>query len=281
MDAMPQAHDDLLALIKRSPAHVAAHDRQAWLDLFADNATVEDPVGSAAALKRDGTLEGFWDTFIAPHAIRFEVREDCVQGDDVLRDVVIHTQMPQGVSVQVPAYLLYHSPRQDGARRLERLAAHWTLKQSKVHTTGPRLRAWLPMSAMFARMLRRMGPAWVWAYMASLWRGVGSHGVHTVRELARAVSAQDAAAVRSLFVRAGAELRFGELRTTSDALLSLLPPGSQLSFDAPISAGWVTACRFRVEGPAPAKGLALFETAPDEMRLRQARFFTAAVHAAS
>ncbi len=278
---MPQAHDDLLSLIKRSPAHVAAHDRQAWLDLFADDASVEDPVGSAVALKRDGTLAGFWDTFIAPHAIRFEVREDCIQGDDVLRDVVIHTQMRPGVSVQVPAYLLYKSQQQNGARRLARMAAHWTLKQSKVSTTGPALRAWLPMTAIFARMLRKMGPAWVWAYLASVWRGVGSHGVRSVRELARAVSAQDAAAVRALFVHAGAELRFGDLRTTSDALLSLLPPGSQLSIEAPISAGWVTACRFRVEGPAPCKGLALFETAPDEMRLRQARFFTASGQASA
>ncbi len=272
---MLQAHDDLLSLVKQSPVHVAAHDRQAWLDLFADDATVEDPVGSAAALKRDGTLEGFWDTFIAPHAIRFEVKEDCIQGDDVLRDVVIHTQMRSGVSVQVPAYLLYHSLQQDGARRLERMAAHWTLKQSKLSTTGSGWSAWLPMTAIFARMLRKMGPAWVWAYTASVWRGVGSRGVRTVRELARAVSAQDAAAVRSLFVSAGAEVRFGDLRTTADALLSLMPPGSQLSIEAPIAAGWVTACRFRVEGPAPAKGLALFETAPDELRLRQARFFIA------
>jgi hypothetical protein len=278
---MLEAHDDLLSLIKQSPAHVAAHDRQAWLDLFADDATVEDPVGSAAALKRDGTLAGFWDTFIAPHAIRFEVKADYVQGDDVLRDVIIHTQMREGVSVQVPAYLLYRSQRYDGARRLVRMAAHWTLKQSKVQTSGPGVRAWLPMTAIFARMLRKMGPAWVWAYTASVWRGVGSHGVRAVRELARAVSAQDAAALRSLFVRAGAELRFGDVQTTSDALLSLFPPGSQLSIEAPIAAGWVTACRFRVEGPAPARGLALFETAPDEMRLRQARFFTTPAHVSS
>jgi hypothetical protein len=278
---MPPAHDDLLSLVERSPAHVAAHDRQAWLDLFADDASVEDPVGSAAALKRDGSLEGFWDTFIAPHAIRFEVREDCVQGDDVLRDVIIHTELRPGVTVQVPAYLLYRSLRQHGERRLSRMAAHWTLKHSKVQTTGPARRAWLPMTAIFARMWRKLGPAWVWAYTASVWRGVGAGGVRSAKELARAVTAQDADAVRALFVRAGAELRFGELCTTSDALLSLFPPGSQLSIEAPIAAGWVTACRFRVDGPAPVHGLALLETAPDERRLCQARFFTAPARAAS
>jgi hypothetical protein len=268
------AHDDLLALIKQSPVHAAAHDRQAWLDLFADDATLEDPVGSAAALKRDGTLAAFWDTFIAPHAVRFEVKQDFVQGDDVLRDVIIHTQMGQGVSVQVPAYLLYRSQGQGGARRVERMAAHWTLKQGKIQTAGPGLKAWLPMTSMFARMLRRMGPGWAWSYMASAWRGVGAHGVRTARELARAISAQDAATLRALFVSNGAELRFGETRTAPDALLSLLPPGSQLTIEAPIAAGWVTACRFRVEGPAPTHGLALLETAPDERKLRQVRFFT-------
>jgi steroid delta-isomerase len=35
-----------LAVVERSPAHVAAHDRQDWLALFGDDALVEDPVGS-------------------------------------------------------------------------------------------------------------------------------------------------------------------------------------------------------------------------------------------
>jgi hypothetical protein len=271
---MRDAHDDFLSLIKQSPVHAAAHDRQAWLDLFAEDATLEDPVGSAAALKRDGSLGAFWDTFIAPHDVRFEVKQDFLQGEDVLRDVVIHTQMGAGVSVKVPAYLLYTAHRQGGARRVERMAAHWTLKQGKIETSGAGLAAWRPMTAMFARMLRRLGPGWAWSYMASTWRGVGAHGVRTAKALARAVSAQDAAALRALFVDAGAELRFGEERTAPDALLTLVPPGSQLTIEQPIAAGWVTACRFRVEGPAPTKGLALFETAPGTRRLARVRFFS-------
>jgi hypothetical protein len=69
-------------------------------------------------------------------------------------------------------------------------------------------------------------------------------------------------------------VRVGEQRTTPEALASLWPPGSQLSIEAPIAAGWFTACRFRVEGPTPVQGLALLETDPGEKRLRQVRFFT-------
>jgi hypothetical protein len=264
---------DFLSLIKQSPVHAAAHDRQAWLDLFAEDATLEDPVGSAAARKRDGSLGAFWDTFIAPHDVRFEVKQDFLQGDDVLRDVVIHTQMGSGVSVKVPAYLLYSAHGQGAARRVERMAAHWTLKQGKFQIEGASFAAVRPMTAMFARMLRRLGPGWAWAYMASAWRGVGAHGVRSAKALAKAVSGHDDAALAALF-DAGAELRFGEQRGAPAALLTFVPPGSELTIEQPIAAGWVTACRFRVDGPTPTRGLALLETAPASRKLQRVRFFT-------
>jgi len=268
--------DELFDLIERSPACVAAHDRQAWLDLFAEHAVVEDPVGSPAVQKGDGTLARFWDTFIGPHQTRFEVLADYAQGDDVLRDVVIHTEIRPGVNVQVPAYLLYQSEVRDGRRRLGRLAAHWTLRHSGHQVRRMGARAWLPMTALWVRMLRRMGPRWVRSYMASQWTGVGLRGVRGAEALARAISAGDEAALRALFVSDGAEVSLGDVRTTPAALLAQLPAGSQLVIEAPIAAGWVTGRRFRIEGPAPAQGLALLETAPETQQLRRARFFTAA-----
>jgi hypothetical protein len=137
-------------------------------------------------------------------------------------------------------------------------------------------RAWLPMTALWLRMLRRMGPRWVRSYLASQTSGIGVRGLRGAEALARAISARDEAALRGLFVSEGAEVSLGDLRTTPAALLAQLPAGSQLLVEAPIAAGWVTGCRFRIEGPAPSQGLALLETAPDTQRLRRARFFTAA-----
>ena len=45
---------DCLALVERSPAAVAVHDKAAWLALFARYNLVEDPVGSAPSEPRAG-----------------------------------------------------------------------------------------------------------------------------------------------------------------------------------------------------------------------------------
>jgi hypothetical protein len=278
---MPHSPHDLITFVDQSPARVAAHQKEAWLRLFADDAVVEDPVGTPPARKADGTLSKFWDTFIAPNAVRFEILGDRVQGGDVLRDAVIHTRMRGGVSVSVPAYLLYEMGDSGGERRIRRLAAHWRGRGSAAGAPGDGIRAGVGAARLLARMVRTMGPRWAWGYVASFRRGAGGAGVRSVEELARAFRAGDAAAVRARFVDARAEVRFGDVRTTPDELLTVLAPGSSLSIEAPLSAGWTTACRFRIEGPRPSDGLALFEIARGDGRLRGARFFTAAPARAS
>jgi hypothetical protein len=173
----------------------------------------------------------------------------------------------------VPAYLLYETHARGGSRRLARMAGHWTLRHSGKQARS--LRALRPMAGVFARMLRHLGPAWVWSYLASQKNGVGLRGVRSAEALAAAVSARDSQALAELFVPAGAEVKFGEQRTTPAAWLAGLPVGSRLTVEAPIAAGWVTACRFRIDGPAPAHGLALLSTSAGERRLTQARFFVA------
>jgi len=41
-------------------AHMSAGDKEAWLDLFADGATVEDPVGTPPHVGREA-IAAFWD----------------------------------------------------------------------------------------------------------------------------------------------------------------------------------------------------------------------------
>ena len=267
---------ELLAIVERSPEWVAVHHRENWLALFRDDALIEDPVGSPPAPKAPGTLGRFWDTFIAPHEIRFEIRRDHVIGRDVFRDAIIHTRITPHVAIDVPAYLLYQLD--DGAgsgMRVKRMAAHWQLGALSLGALKIGPRAWWPMTRLFARMIRLMGLGWVGGYLGVLWNGIGKRGLRAAQELGRALESRDAAALAALFVDDSATVELGATRAAPSALLGALPPGSRLAIEAPVTAGWTTSFRFRIDGPAPSEGLALLEFAPDARRIRRARFFPA------
>ncbi|MEW5743507.1 MAG: nuclear transport factor 2 family protein [Myxococcota bacterium] len=263
---------EVLSVVERSPAAVAVHDRSAWLAIFSEDAVVEDPVGSAPAPKRDGTLGRFYDAFIAPHGIRFEIRRDHFLGDDVFRDAVIHTSVRKGVNVEVPAYLLYQVAERDGKLAARRMAAHWQLSRmvGLALRMGPR--AWWAMTWLFVGMLRHLGLSWVAAYLASLWRTVGRGGLETLAALRQAVEARDAVALAALF-EPGASIEFGARTVTVGALLDALPNGSALAVEAPVVAGWTVSFRFSLKGAQPAEGLALLEFSPTSRRVTRARFF--------
>ena len=265
---------ELLAVVERSPACVAVHERDRWLALFGDDALVEDPVGAPPAHKATGALGRFWDTFIAPHEIRFEVRRDHVIGRDVFRDAVIHTRIAPRVSIEVPAYLLYQLDGDGGALRVRRMAAHWQLGRLSLGALALGPRAWLPMTLLFARMLRRMGLSWVGGYLASLWSGVGARGPAAANQLLRAIASRDAAALAALFTD-DAIVELGATQLAARALLDALPVGTRLTIEAPVAAGFTTSFRFRLDGPMPREGLALLEFARDR-RIARARFFASA-----
>ena len=70
---------EVLALVRSSPAHVAALDKGGWIDIFGSLHVVEDPVGSRPVRSSEsGGLGRFWDTFIAPNKIEFEVVNDWI-----------------------------------------------------------------------------------------------------------------------------------------------------------------------------------------------------------
>ena len=135
---MKHGRADCLALVECSPAAVAAHDKQGWLQIFARDCVVEDPVGSvphvcsAGDQGPDSPLSRFYDTFISANDICFLVERDIVCDRHVVRDLSIEITMSPQVVVTVPMHLLYELTQQDGELRIARLAAHWEL--------GPMLR---------------------------------------------------------------------------------------------------------------------------------------------
>ena len=117
---------ELLATVERSPQAVAVHDRAAWVDLFAPDGRVEDPVGSRPHTGR-AAIERFYDTFIGPNDIVFHVDHDVVRGTTVFRDLALATTMSTGVTLHVPMHLRYDLTEVGGEWKIARLYAHWEL----------------------------------------------------------------------------------------------------------------------------------------------------------
>ena len=122
----------LIEHVECSPKAVAAQDRHAWLNLFADFAIVEDPVGSEPHIaglydrktgcRGNGPVARFYDTFIAGNTVLFHVEADYVCGPYVMRDLDLE---PGGLGRRVPMHLLYEMVEQRAGLRIKRLAAHW------------------------------------------------------------------------------------------------------------------------------------------------------------
>ena len=174
--------DELLALVRSSPAYVAAHDRTGWLGIFADQHVVEDPVGSRPVRSEDeGALGRFWDTFIAPNDIVFNVEHDWVDGFDVVRDVTIVTTLRTGAQVETPAHLRYETTRQDGRLKVRRMAAHWEsapvyaqlMRPTKAHVSAA--------LGQNAHMFRTLGFGPTMEFIGAV-RSVGRKGKQTVRD---------------------------------------------------------------------------------------------------
>ncbi|MFG1780973.1 transporter [Rhodococcus oryzae] len=207
MSANPST-DDLLALARSSPTAVAVHDKAAWLGLFARQHIIEDPVGGRPVLgglydrksgRRGGDpLARFWDTFIAPNDISFDIEhEDIVDGLHVVRDVTIETRLSAGVVARAPMHLLYEATLDDGEPRIRRIAAHWEVTPMFAQVAGVSPERLTVAGSMSARMLRLQGLGGTLAFgKAAL--SVGKKGKDAVRRLVDSAQRGDATALKML-----------------------------------------------------------------------------------
>lgn len=164
----------MFACVRASPEAVAAHDRAAWLGLFSEDAEIHDPVGSRPHAGPDA-IARFYDTFIAPNDIRFEVTHELACGDTVVRDVVIQTCMATGMTVAVPAHIRYELTEQEGTLRVRRLCAHWELPQMIGESMRAGIKGMRSHAALSGHMLRHQGLGGVIGFMRAF-RGVGRRG---------------------------------------------------------------------------------------------------------
>ena len=271
---MKARNANLLSVARESPARVAVHDRPGWLALFAQDAVVEDPVGAAAHRRQDNPTDDplgrFYDTFIGPNRIAMDTRLDVVhtQRAEVARDVIIHTQLASGLSIDVHAYLLYELKDERGLLRIARLAAHWELPQMSLQVLGSGLRGLWTMTQMTVRMLRVQGLGGTLGYMRAMTSGVFGRGRRVIEHLANALSTHNVAVLRRLLTdeaglelsipppaRAGAATDHPPQRESAvTTLLQLVPAGSTFVVSQPRASGFTVAFRFAVSGPDGSPG---------------------------
>jgi len=125
----------------RSRAAVHAKDRDGWLDLFAPDALVQDPVGPSA-FDPDGkghhgreAIAAFYDTVIASsEAVDFEINESYLCGDEVADVGIIRTTLAGGQHQAIVHVVMIY--RSNGAGKIASLRAYWEFDQLELVELG-------------------------------------------------------------------------------------------------------------------------------------------------
>ncbi len=78
--------------------------REQWVDLFADDAIIEDPIGKSPldpegkGFRGKEAIAGFWDMTIGVTEIDFRLKASYACGDEVANVGEIHTKMADGTT---------------------------------------------------------------------------------------------------------------------------------------------------------------------------------------
>lgn len=266
MSFKPEA---LLAAVQQSPILVAAHDRAAWCSLYAAGGQVNDPVGSRPHTGR-AAIERFYDTFIAPNTISFDVHHDMVCGMSVMRDLTIETVMSTGVKLHVPMHLRYDLVEEAGRLKIQRLYAHWELLPMILQLLGTGLKGLWTAIKLGPQLILSQGIGGVIGFMRGF-LGVGRRGKRTAEAFLTALRDGNSAAAQ-LQLEAGATLHwpFGKPQTLAQFLSNA--PG--LERGKVIAAGhYVTATvKWRTDN-VESRGVMLFEFRASRDRIAAVQLF--------
>ena len=113
---------------RKSGKYVVEGARQAWLDLFADDALVQDPVGESpldpSGLGHLGkkAIEAFWDMAMPNGLASFEIRESHPAGDSCANVITLSNKLPDGTVVSTDCVAVYTA---NDAGKIVSLRAYW------------------------------------------------------------------------------------------------------------------------------------------------------------
>jgi steroid delta-isomerase len=116
----------------KSIEYVTAKDKESWLDLFSDDAVIQDPVGESpldpTGLGHRGkdAISKFWDMIIAPGNASFTIQCSLPAGDECANVAEVINRMPGGVEIKVDMVVVY-TANDDG--KFTSLKAYWEYKK--------------------------------------------------------------------------------------------------------------------------------------------------------
>lgn len=131
---MDQNHP-ALAAARSSWRFVQEKNKQAWLDLMADDVVFEDPIGVAPTnpdghgVRGKAALSEFWDKTMAPATIRIEPHESFAAGQESAHVMTLRTSFANGVTMIVHGIFTY---RLNDGGKLQSLRGYWSMEDSKV-----------------------------------------------------------------------------------------------------------------------------------------------------
>jgi len=124
------------------PARLASHrsmqavrekTKQVWLDLFTDDAVIEDPVG-VSPLDPEGkghrgkaAIAAFWDANIAPNKIKLDIWHSYACGNEVANVGKITITMPNGMQAVTEGVFTY---KVNAEGKLVSLRAFWEFEKT-------------------------------------------------------------------------------------------------------------------------------------------------------
>lgn len=111
-----------------SLAAVRAKNKAAWLELFADDAVIQDPVGvspldpSGLGHRGKEAIARFWDMAIAPGQLDTRIRESYPSGDECANVATFVNRLPNGLEIATDLVVVY---RVDARGKIISLKAYW------------------------------------------------------------------------------------------------------------------------------------------------------------
>ena len=127
------------------PATLAAHHswrcvqaraREQWLELMAEDVTIEDPIGigptnpTGKGFRGKREAEQFWDKNLAPtKSVAITAHESFAAGSESAHVLTLVTTFPNGMKMSVHGIFTY-TVNDDG--KLKALRGYWTMAEAKI-----------------------------------------------------------------------------------------------------------------------------------------------------
>ena len=113
-----------------SMTHAMAGDKDAWLDLYSDDAVLADPVGvspldpSGEGHKGKAAIAAFWDTVIAPAKLKLTAHQRIESGDRTCAvSMTAMNDLGNGIKTSVDMIAVYEV---DEAGKICSMKAYWS-----------------------------------------------------------------------------------------------------------------------------------------------------------